>query len=57
MEVSIMKTKKFEKKLTLKKKTVVDLNQEEMKTLKAGDVITASCQATNLCGSRPICCI
>jgi natural product precursor len=34
-----MKTKKFEEKLTLNKKTIADLNSSEMNGLKGGQII------------------
>jgi len=45
-----MKSKKFEKKLSLNKKTIADLNSSEMNWLKGGQAEpTKSCDYT-LCG-------
>jgi hypothetical protein len=35
-----MKQKRFEKKLALNKKTIVNLSQKEMKTIQAGATLT-----------------
>jgi hypothetical protein len=56
-----MKTKKFEKKLTLNKKTVADLANSEMNKANGGGLVlptlrkcTYSCEITN-CDSNPCC--
>jgi natural product precursor len=50
-----MKSKKFEKKLTLNKKTIANLKNEEMKKLQGG--IWKSMRITACtCGSCPIPC-
>jgi hypothetical protein len=53
-----MKTKKFSKKLALKKRTIAHLNRNEMKNVYGADT-TCKCPTwTFTCGSDPVatCC-
>ncbi len=53
-----MKTKKFEQKLVLNKKTIADLNYEAMKKVQGGDSIdicvtdrVTRCETLECCGT------
>jgi natural product precursor len=56
-----MKTKKFEKKLSLNKKTIADLDSKEMGAVKGGYKLTIpTCIITctrlgTICNSNPCC--
>jgi hypothetical protein len=59
-----MKTKKFEKKLSLNKETIADLHIKQMGTVKAGkdeppsETCLVGCVRTRvgtICGSNPCC--
>jgi natural product precursor len=54
-----MKTRRFNKKLTLNKKTIVNLDRSEMKDLYGGDILSthiATCsRCVTVCGSDPCC--
>jgi hypothetical protein len=53
---TLMKTKKFEKKLTINKKTIVDLVSPEMSMVQGGKTapLTYTC-GTTVCPSNPCC--
>ena len=51
-----MKTKEFNKKLSLKKQTVSNLENAEMSLVKGGAYTRISCQTIGLVCSQPECC-
>jgi len=48
-----MKKKAFHKKLSLNKKTVVNIDNNEMNTIKAGVDTLYICTGRNTCGACP----
>lgn len=55
-----MKTKKFERKLTLKKTTVTNLDEQEMDEVNGGDTywtasFTYSCSCNSVCSCVSVC--
>jgi hypothetical protein len=53
-----MKTREFKKRLVLNKKTVVNLNQEDLQSIKGGYEKTAPfwCISRNMCSEIPRIC-
>jgi len=50
-----MKSKKFEKKLVLKKRTILNLNTNEMNDVKGGDTAHSVCFCITMSGCLTYC--